>query len=392
MARYAVTVVGLGKVGLPLACHLAGLGHKVRGYDTNQDLVHVLQKGNNPLPWEPGVDPVAIAVFADLDQALADADLALVCVPTPLVGTRLSSELVRQAVSEIELRSTALIVILSTLDPRDTAVCGPHMVYNPPLIRLGHVREDLENMKLLLLGGEKELCQQVAELWFPGWRVADSPMPYLVHLFQRSPKEIAMAKLAINASLSARIAWANDLALTCREQGVDLQQVLDIVTADPRIGAAYMRAGAPPGGPCLPRDMEVWSSLVDRAYQPGPTMADAVISNHTWQMEAMVVQITADLLAMQPNPIRVAILGATYVPNAMDTTNSLGVALANALGSQFRVWLADPAMGHLGDKFPCRTTADAQKAVDWANAVVICTPWPEFEKLDFRGKPVIYGR
>src|SRR3990167_4181133 len=133
-----VCVLGLGKVGLPLASYLGWRGHTVYGFDSNPETTKRLMAGENTLPWEPRIYLDKISVCDSLERALEKSEIVYIIVPTPLEeGNRLSSEFVRKAREEVERRWSGPLIIGSTLDPRDAGdVCNvAHVVYNPPLIR-----------------------------------------------------------------------------------------------------------------------------------------------------------------------------------------------------------------------------------------------------------------
>ena len=79
-----VLVVGMGKVGLPIASYLAeGYNWEVYGYDANSDLIESLKGGHNPLPWEPDIVANKIKFIASLAEAPKELDAAYIIVPTP---------------------------------------------------------------------------------------------------------------------------------------------------------------------------------------------------------------------------------------------------------------------------------------------------------------------
>ena len=267
-----VAVIGLGRVGLPTACYFARLGHQVIGYDVDSELLSRLSQGENPLPWEPGVAEWlgSIKYVRTLDEALyhpgiskglvSDRAYAYVIVPTPKRGSGLSAEYVKSVLDQINISGwSGWVIVGSTLDPRTvTKVCtGPEVLYNPPLIRLGHVIEDLAYPTVGLFGMNTSAGLEVLrELW--GWSGVHQVN---VREVVGDPLSIAVAKLAINVSLSSRIAWANEIAEMCRAVGASSEKVLEAVGGDARIGSAYLKPGWSPAGPCLPRDLDVWCSL-----------------------------------------------------------------------------------------------------------------------------------
>lgn len=365
-----IGVIGLGKVGLPTASCLAGYGHTVVGFDVNAALMEMLLDGINPLPWEPGVDIDTINFVTDLRGLVEHhPDAVYIIVPTPKIGGFLCSDLVRQVLSGLdECQYDGLRIIGSTLDPRDAdEVCRGQFVYNPPLIRLGHVVEDMQSAKISLVGyrGDPgtvdQLCRVLCRVW------QRTPMGAIVD----TPRTIAIAKLAINVTLSLKIAWANELASVCRWHGVPESIVIQAVGSDPRIGSSYFEAGWPASGPCLPRDLETWVSFARTR------MADAVVDRNARTRNEKLAEAYTCALRLSKNK-RVGVLGLVYNPRALDVTYSFGVALTRRfLDLGWEVLAYDPmqeSLKYLG----LPLGASMQAVVDQSDIVFITTPWPEF--------------
>src|SRR3989304_4927901 len=70
LAMARVAVIGLGKVGVPLASYLTTLSHQVVGVDVDAGLVERLRQGKNPLPWEPAMNLQAFEATLSLSEAL----------------------------------------------------------------------------------------------------------------------------------------------------------------------------------------------------------------------------------------------------------------------------------------------------------------------------------
>jgi len=387
-----LAVLGIGKVGLPLACHFASIGHTIVGVDTNPKVIELLHAGGEPLPWEPGTsqaDRLGIVFTTELRLALDGADAAVIIVPTPQMGDRLDDSVVEKAVREVWTHDRDLrICVASTLDPRSRWLLhNLRAVYTPVMIRLGHVREDLRDARLFLLGvyGGRDLVQWARDLWYP------SGLPESVHEVNSGPTTIAVAKLAINATLSSRIAWANDVAERARSFGADPAVVLETVGLDPRIGNAYLRAGWGPAGPCIPRDMDIWCSV------KGLGLAEIMLATHRVSNRQILDRVEQFVRALAIGAPKVLILGATYNPGAMDVTESLGLAVFRvAIARGWQPHLMDPALLHFGESLLQEIGAMrsdhryAQEYVtEWADAVILATHWPEFRALDFGSKPFL---
>lgn len=393
MARIAV--IGLGKVGLPFASHMLSLGHMVFGFDKNEKITSSLLNGVNPHPWEDlGFDVARekLSVGNNIRETLDHMGIsfAFVVVPTPQDGKFLSSKFVIEALTEINAVKPMPVVVVSTLDPRDASAgfmrAGKFsVIYSPPLIRLGTVRADLADARILFLGGDADTAAEVEKIYYP------NGTPKTVSVIRGSHVDIAMAKMAINATLSSRTAWANDVAARAVAIGADPNIVLKAVRADPRIGSSCMYAGPPPGGPCLPRDMDVWSSI------PGLNdLADQMLDAHRQATGKILHQ--AQQWVKQNIGIyrRVALLGLTYNPRGLDITNSIGVALYKQLefggGEPIQCRAHDPAHAILpqlpGWDGEVKVEAELEPILTWADCVVVATLWDEYKNLEVN-KPTL---
>lgn len=377
MAGYTVTVIGLGKVGFPLACYLAGLGHTVIGYDSKREVVDYLNSSENPMPWEPGVKASSLKLItSSLTVATASSESFFIAVPTPVERHNyLSGEIVERILRDLaRLAPTKLRIIMSTLDPRTAAhVCSGRLtVYAPPLVRLGSVIEDLTRPPLLMVGGiDSVLMQQATDLLHNGF-----PQFGVVH---SDPTTIALAKLAINVTLSAKAAWANEVAELAQRLGAKSEVVADILGLDPRIGPAFMQPGWPPSGPCLPRDLVAWCSLYRKAALPY-SLALAVRASHARIKEIclgdLISQITDLSKGSQP---KVGVIGLNYRQGVPSSEGTIAHELIN---------LGRPRGWHiLGEDLGPGT----QAFVDSCSIIVLASGEVP-DDIDFKGKDVIVVR
>lgn len=325
-----VTVAGVGKVGFFLAHYLQSLGHEVIGYDTDSWQVSRIEIEGNPyrdcerLPAQAA--SAGLRVTYKPHAAYSGAEAAVLIVPTPQVGDRLSSDRLRTAGDEARrlMPKAANLFIASTLDPRDAATLCRDLDadYTPVLIRLGSVFDDLKRQDLRLIGRDDPSVPAVGAiaLWNPPQA---EKHPWII---VSDPTTIACAKLAINATLSSRVAWANDVAVRARAFGADPAIVCKILGMDPRIGPAFLSPGFPPGGPCLPRDMDVWTSV------QGQGMAEAVLVSHRITRQRILAQIMEEL---KSSPVKtVLVIGLTYKEGGLDWTDALGIAVVKECAKQ----------------------------------------------------------
>lgn len=405
-----IGVIGLGKLGSCLAACLASSSkNEVLGYDVNPRVVDVFRDGAAHVN-EPGLADLihrvrgSLFTTTNLAELALVADVVFVVVPTPSeTNGRFSNAHVIDAVKGLarSLPSNAdgfTLVITSTvmpgscggpirkafesarrsveLEPRRTS-----LVYSPEFIALGSVIHDLTHPDIILMGcdderGNDRVSTILLELVDP--LAAPPPTVHAMGLL-----DAELSKLALNVALSVKIAYANEVAQVAERIGADGVRVLGSVGDDSRIGRKFLLPGAPPSGPCLPRDLHAFSQLAAEAGMHADMAEGARFAN-----SSLVSRTYLDLVdrAGTDRPV-LGVLGVTYKVGSNITDESLGAALAltaRATGCEVVIW--DPVAAR-DDQY--RWVDDAQTVVDEADVIVVATPWPECRTLDYRGKPVI---
>ncbi len=231
-----VCVVGLGYVGLTVACALARAGFRVRGIDTDPAKVAHVMRGLYPLN---GAEPELPALLAEQVNnsrltvtgsyaACAQADVILVVVQTPVDPTTKtpSLEVVRGAVSSIgaHLRPQTLVVVESTIPPgtmRDQVVPLLEQASGLSAIDdfyVGCCPERVMPGKLL---SNLTLCNRVMGGWTsPAGQVGAA----LYRTLTRGDVEVTdcltaeLVKTTENAYRDVQIAFANEVALVCEDR------------------------------------------------------------------------------------------------------------------------------------------------------------------------------
>jgi UDPglucose 6-dehydrogenase len=394
-----IAVIGLGKLGAPLAAVLAARGHCVIGIDLDPAAVAAINAHRAPVV-EPGlqacIDTAGERLSATTDfAAVAVADISFVIVPTPSgADGRFSNRYLLSAVRRIgaALRSTEryhVVNITSTVMPGSTggeiraaleAASGRTvgdtlgLTYNPEFIALGSVVHDLLNPDMLLIGESDARAGDVLEAVYRG--VIESAAP----VQRMSWVNAELTKLAVNTFVTTKISYANMLAELCeRLPGADVDVVTAALGKDSRIGSKYLRGALGYGGPCFPRDNIALAALA-RSLGTEATVAEATDAVNRRQVERVVSLVGR----LAPAPTTVAVLGMAYKPGTSVVEESQGVMIARALAAAGHIVLiADPlaldaAIVVLDDAVE---PVSAEAAVANADVVVIATPAQEFAAL-----------
>lgn len=399
-----ISVVGLGKLGAPMAALLAGKGHTVVGVDVNPMAVDAFNRGIAPV-HEPELQEwidrsrARLSATSNCSDAVRRTDTTFIVVPTPSEedGT-FSLRYVLSAADSIgvalsQKSSFHLVVLCSTVLPGSTegivlpAIeaqsgkrCGQDfgLCYNPEFIALGSVIRDMRNPDVVLIGeSDADSGEMLAAIHS---RMCDNH-PKIARMNFINAE---LAKLSVNTFVTTKISYANMLAEICEVlPGADIAVVSSALGADSRIGPKYLKGALGYGGPCFPRDNVALGALFRRKGLES-TLGDATDRINRRQVTRLLEAIMPRL----PESGTVAVLGLSYKPQTEVIENSQGLELAAQLaGKGIHVIVYDPvAMNNArcaltGKVVFAENVSDCLRIAD---VLVITTPWPEFQRISPR--------
>jgi UDPglucose 6-dehydrogenase len=398
-----VSVVGLGKLGTPLAAVLADHGHDVTGVDVRADAVETLNAGRAPVDETGLADLVsrhASRLHATTDvAAVAATEATFVIVPTPsLPSGRFSNQLVVDAMAAIgeALRGGAayhVVAVTSTVVPMSMdreirpaleRASGRKvgeslgLCYNPLFIALGSVIHNLTHPDLVLIGESDPKAGDVVEGLHRTFIAERSQVRRMSWI------NAEITKLAVNIFVTTKISYANMLAELCeRLPGADVDVVTGAVGMDRRVGSSYLTGAVGYGGPCFPRDNAAFAAVATDVGT-NADLARATDATNRHQLSRLVRLAHAHLT---PTANRVGVLGLAYKPDTDVTDDSPGLMLANRLateGGGVTVTVYDPAANHSAGARLDRSIAVAPSTaacLDASDVVIVTVPWPEFRGI-----------
>ena len=396
-----ISVVGLGKLGSPLAAVLAYKGNTVVGVDVNANLIRLISAGKAPV-WETQLQELIdagrkrLSATADYETAILGTDVSFILVPTPSSKTGgFSNKFVLAAIEGIgrSLRKKEgyhVVAVTSTVMPGSTGgeireALELHsgrkvgddvgLCYNPEFVALGSVIRDLLRPDLILIGESDTRAGDVLE------GVYDSVCENTPAVQRMNFVNAELTKMALNTFVTMKISYANMLAdITDRLPGADVDVVTAALGKDSRIGSKYLKGALGYGGPCFPRDNIAFGHLA-RDLGARADIVEAIDRINQYQIERLSDVVQGRLL---PGGT-VGVLGMSYKPETYVIEESQGVALAKLLADEgYRVVIYDPqAMNNahavLGDRVTTAQSADA--CARTADVLVITVPWEEFRNL-----------
>lgn len=403
----SISVIGLGKLGAPMAACFAARGFTVHAVDLNPQKVDAIRRGVPPV-HEPGLAELLaesggrISASKDIEAAVNASDATFVVVATP-------SELdggfsLRYAIPSCESIGRALrtktkyhvVVVTSTVMPGSmngaikTALerasgkrCGVDfgLCYNPEFIALGTVIRDFYNPDFLLIGESDPRAGDVlCEIYQRTCR--NSPAMARMNFINAE-----ITKLSVNTYITTKISYANMLARLCEKlPEADVNVVTDALGLDTRIGAKYLKGAVSYGGPCFPRDNRALAALAARVG------ASSGLAEATDIFNRAQIKSLADMVkSYRKDCDAVGILGLTYKPNTDVVEESFGLLLAQELScADLPVIVFDPSADAraLHNCESIRVTSSAQECIAESRVVVLATPWEEFRDL----RPALWAR
>ncbi len=370
-----VAVIGLGRIGLPLAVSFADRGLRVLGVDKDAARLQAVRDGCMPFE-EPGaqaaLDRVHAAGTLEVSDRVADAALADHIVIT--LGTPSFSHIeidisdIRSALDDLlgHLRLGHTIVLRSTIAPGTTEFVAGYLAkhlgfqigedvfvaHAPERIAAGRFFEEIDTLPCIIGGVGAASGERVGALF----SVFGAP------IVQTTPVQAELAKIWTNILRYANFALPNLLMMDCEQHGANVFDVIELINRD------YPRGGiASPGltaGTCLRKD---FAFSEERSNAPGMLLA---VSRVNESVPLFLVEGMKRRLGSL-NGRKIAVLGLAFKGNTDDERDSLAHKLVRLLERE----LADVEVHDPRVATPTPPLADA---VTGADAVVVAANHDEF--------------
>jgi UDP-N-acetyl-D-mannosaminuronic acid dehydrogenase len=375
----SVAVIGLGRVGLPLALSFADCGLDVIGVDKEPRVLESIGSGRMPF-LETGTQEVLERVLSTgrlrLSERVADAaeaDHIVLTLGTPAFShIEIDISQIRSVVDELLpfLREGQSILLRSTVAPRTTEWVAGYLeqrrgftvgtdlfvAHVPERIAENHFLEEIYTLPCIIGGVGAGSGEKAAELF----------RCFGTEIEQTTPVQAELAKIWTNILRYTQFALPNLLMMNCEQYGANVFDVIEL------INHRYPRGGiAMPGltaGTCLRKD---FAFSEERSNAPGMLLA---VSRVHESVPLFIVEGLKRRLGGSLRDCKVAVLGLTFKRNSDDERDSLAFKL---------VRLLERELAHVSRHDP-HWTAESEPldtALDGAKAVVIATNHSEFEGL-----------
>jgi UDP-N-acetyl-D-mannosaminuronic acid dehydrogenase len=364
--RHDVCVIGLGRVGLPLALSFADAGLSVLGVDKDANRLDALRERRMPFK-EPGTDALLAHVPLELSPRAADAagaDAIVLTLGTPsLSHIEIDMGDIRAVLDDLLplLRAGQLVALRSTVAPGTTEFVAGYLekqrgfrigedlfvAHVPERIAADRFLEEIGTLPCIVGGVGEGSGERAARLF----EHLGAP------IVQTTPVQAELAKIWTNVLRYATFALPNLLMMDCERYGANVFEVIDLINRD------YPRGGmASPGltaGSCLRKD---FAFSEERSSAPG--MLLAVSRVHETVPLFLIDGIKRRIGSLRER--RVAVLGLAFKRDTDDERDSLSHKLVRMLERE----LADVVVH---DPVVATPTVGFEDAVTGADVVVVAT-------------------
>ncbi len=377
--EFDLSVVGLGRVGLPLALSFADRGLSVLGIDNNQEILGSLRDGQMPFE-EAGVQEVLERVrgagritLADRAAEAARAGTIVLTLGTPSFS-HIESDLsqIRSAVDDLLplLRPGHALILRSTIAPGTTEYVAGYIekhrelrvgedvfvAHAPERIAAGKFLEEICSLPCIVAGVGEASTERAAEVF----SILGAPIE------RTTPVQAELAKIWTNILRYTMFALPNLLMMDCERYGANVFEVIDTINRDyPRGG---MKLPGLTAGTCLRKD---FAFSEERSNAPGMLLA---VSRVHEAVPLFLVEGIKRRLGGLANR-KLGVLGLTFKRDTDDERDSLAPKLIRLLERE----LADVVVC---DPHAATSTQPLSAAVEGAEAVIVTTNHSEFERPD----------
>ena len=269
-----ISIIGIGKLGLPFALILAEKGFEVMGVDIHEKYVHSL---NNKVfkTVEPKVEKLLIKTQSfqattSLKQCIDFSDIIFIFLATPSLNNGFyDHSQIENVAAEIiktgKANKLKHLIICCTVMPTYCDLLHSKLTdfnykisYNPEFIAQGSIVDDLQNPDIVLIGeADKSSGDRIKKIYQQF--VNNKP---IFHRMKR--KEAEITKLGLNCFLTTKIAYANMIGDIARATDCNPAPILEAIGSDSRVGNKCLKYGFGFGGPCFPRDNRALGKFAEK--------------------------------------------------------------------------------------------------------------------------------
>ena len=399
--KVTISVIGIGRIGLPTALSFANSGLPTTGVDVNTKLVSMIDSQKYPLKDEPGFDKIFHNVIkkkkfhavTEISKVVPDSDVVILSLPTPMNNENIPdySALISVGKNLNKLLSSkTLVIVESTVEPgfienqllvsiegtENKLKSGVdfHLGVCPETANPGEILNDFKKLPRLVSAIDEKIIPIITEIYAHVFNVEIIPMP--------NCKTANAVKLTTNVFRDINIAFVNELALLFEKLGIDITTVIE--TAKRKYNFQPHFPGPGVGGPCLPvNSYQILNTSKNFNRDLLKIVQTARKINE--YMPYHVIKLLADALNKVGKSVKnstVTILGVSYKPNVRDIQLAPSGEIIKLLEQEkVNIKIFDPHFIST-EIFSHKTENNLEDAVKGSDAVLLITGHREFRSIN----------
>jgi UDPglucose 6-dehydrogenase len=382
-----IAIIGTGFVGVVSAAVYSSLKNQVIGLDIDPLKIESLKKGVVPF-FEPGLEKLLIdqqqagrlQFTTDYKEAISQAELIIIAVGTPSKKSgAVDLSYIFSACKSLTpyLNSEAIIAIKSTVPPGIFVQIEKtkkfYLVSLPEFLKEGTAVANTLHPDRVVIGTNNDRVFK---------KLTALHQPLKAPIIKVRPESAQMIKYAANAYLATRITFINQVANLCEHNQANIEEVIEGMGYDKRIGNHYWYPGLGYGGSCFPKDVKELAAYAKSKGELDNLMIHLNQLNET-RIPNLISKWSKAVNSWKNK--RVAILGLSFKPNTNDTRESPASKIVPellALGAKIKAF--DPkAVWQPPNQQNYQQVDSIKTATIEADIILILVEWPEIINFDY---------
>ena len=391
-----ITVIGTGFVGVVSAAVYSSFGNQVIGLDIDEHKITSLQNGKVPF-YEPDLEKMLVeqqtsgnlSFTTDYQTAIKDAEIIIIAVGTPSAPDETADlKYVYASAKSLApyLKKDAIVVIKSTVPPGTLEKTVEiievetktkfYAASLPEFLREGSAVADTMHPDRIVVGANDDFVFE---------KLSKLHAPLKAPIVKCKVASAQMAKYTANSYLATRITFINEIANLCEKNGADIEEVIEAIGYDKRIGKHYWYPGLGYGGSCFPKDVKELAAYSRNIGEDGNLL------NRVNEINKQRIFNLLNRFENQVDGFRdktVALLGLAFKPNTDDMREAPATKIVPYLsskGAQVRSY--DPMANYeqfMGKNNPGHQQLESiEAACLGADVILIVVEWPELINFDY---------
>ncbi|MDD5865304.1 MAG: UDP-glucose/GDP-mannose dehydrogenase family protein [bacterium] len=392
-----ITIIGLGYVGLTTSLVFANANFNVTCIDKDEEKIKQLKRKKMPF-YEKDCQELLINSYNKLTfttnyKKISKSDVIFICVGTPLnskndldissiidVIKNIDKNILNNKIITICIRSTILPGTCNKLR-KYLKHCNVNILHNPEFLSQGTAINDFINAKRIVIGSDNnESLQVIINLYNKILNFYNVRIPIVI----MNTKEAEMVKFMANSYLAIRLSFINEMSNLCKKLDINVENVVEGVKYDERIGGKYFKSGIGYGGSCLPKDTRAILNYSNKKKSSLKLVKSAIEIN-----DLQLKKCFEEIKKVFPNLSDkiVAILGLTFKANTDDIRNSCSLYLTDRLiNEKANINVYDPKgidsfKKIYGNKIKYYNNID--ECILNCDVIIIATEWENIKSYDF---------